>query len=139
MVMLDGYCGLYCGACPVMIGTKAGTETDPCQGCKSDRQASHCGDCEIKECARKKHIAFCYECTELKFCEPFKKFVADPKWPYHQGVYKNFDFIRQEGPGKWLKEQESRWQCTHCGSSHSWWDETCPQCGQTVQNYKADL
>jgi rubrerythrin len=65
--------------------------------------------------------------------------MEDTKWPYQQGVLKNMETIRCEGLTKWLERQDKRWRCANCGASHSWWDETCPQCGQTVANYQADL
>jgi len=138
-IKLDGYCGLYCGACPVMLGTKAGTETNPCYGCKSEQPAGHCATCDIKQCARQKGDNFCHECAERSTCEQMRNFMADPQWPYHQSVFKNFDEIRRDGLAAWLEAQAERWRCGTCGISHSWWDETCRQCGQTVANYRADL
>ncbi|MGA2489566.1 MAG: DUF3795 domain-containing protein [Anaerolineales bacterium] len=136
---LDGYCGLYCGACPVMLRTKAGKETNPCHGCKSEQIAQrHCSTCGIKACARQKGYEFCYECPDLEICEQMQKFTTDEKWPYHQGVLKNLESIQRDGLVKWLEIQEARWQCSNCGAPHSWWDETCAQCGQAVANYQAD-
>ncbi|CAG0936394.1 hypothetical protein TFLX_05267 [Thermoflexales bacterium] len=137
--VLDGYCGLYCGACPVRLGTQAGTEPNPCYGCKSEQPAGHCATCGIKACARRKGYAFCDECAELKTCEQLQQFLVDPQWPYHQGVLKNMEVIRREGVAQWLEAQQARWRCTHCGTPHSWWDEGCPRCGQAVASYKADL
>jgi len=37
--VLQGYCGLYCGACPIMLNTKAGAGTEQCYGCKSEQPA----------------------------------------------------------------------------------------------------
>ncbi|MFH2040683.1 MAG: DUF3795 domain-containing protein [Chloroflexota bacterium] len=137
--ILDGYCGLYCGACPVMLETKAGTGTNPCYGCKSEQPAEYCATCDIRACARRKGYAFCYECADLSTCEKMQKFMMDAQWPYHQGVLKNMEKIRCNGVAKWLEVQDERWRCANCGTPHSWWDETCPQCGQTVANYQADL
>lgn len=137
---LDAYCGLYCGACPVLLGTEAGTETNPCHGCKSGQLGNrHCATCGIKACASRKGYEFCHECPELGICEQMQKFIADERWPYHQGVLKNLGTIRREGVTKWLEIQEARWKCENCGAPHSWWDETCPYCGQPVANYRADL
>jgi len=137
--MLDGYCGLYCGACPAMLGTRARTETTLCYGCKSDHPAGHCATCGIRACARQQGYAFCYECADLATCEQMRKFMADEQWPYHQGVLKNLEMIQRDGVAKWLEIQEERWRCANCRASHSWWDETCCQCGRTVANYRADL
>ncbi len=136
---LDGYCGLYCGACPNMLGTQAGTQADPCYGCKSEHPAGHCANCGIKTCARDKGYEFCDECAELRTCEKIHQFMVDPHWPYHQSVIQNLESMRRVGVTPWLDAQAVRWRCTHCGAAHSWWDEVCPQCGQAVASYKADL
>ena len=135
----DGYCGLFCGACPIMLGSKAGTESDQCFGCKSTKPAGHCITCGIKLCAQEKGYSFCYECSELGNCEKMIGFMADPKWPYHQAVLSNFDAIRQNGTNQWLVEQDIRWRCKKCNTPHSWWDEKCKECGEPVSSYKADL
>jgi rubrerythrin len=79
---------------------------------------------------------FCNECDELNTCELMQKFLKDA---IQQDVLKNMEMIRQNGLSKWLEAQQQRWRCTNCGAYHSWWDETCPQCGQAVANFKADV
>ncbi|MBI9050214.1 MAG: DUF3795 domain-containing protein [Anaerolineaceae bacterium] len=135
---MDGYCGLYCGACPAILETTSGKK-DTCHGCKTDHTADHCAACEIKACAQQKGYRFCYECSEVKSCEMLRTFMFDERYPYHLSVMKNMDAIQQNGVTVWLAEQEVRWQCKHCGGSFSWWDETCPQCAKPVASYKADL
>ena len=137
--ILHGYCGLYCGACPIMLNTKAGTGTEQCYGCKSEQPTGYCAVCGIKACARGKGYEFCNECSEYGTCERMQKFLKDANWPYQQIVSKNMESIRQNGLSKWLEAQEQRWRCTNCGAFHSWWDESCPQCGQAVTSYKADI
>jgi rubrerythrin len=68
-----------------------------------------------------------------------QKFLKDANWPYQQIVSNNMESIQRDGLSKWLEAQEQRWRCPTCGASHSWWDETCPQCDQAVASYKADL
>jgi hypothetical protein len=137
--ILHGYCGLYCGACPIMLNTMAGIGSEQCYGCKSEQPTGYCAVCSIKACARRKGPEFCNECSEYCTCKPMQKFMEDTKWPYQQGVLKNVETIRCDGLTKWIEGQDKRWRCTNCGASHSWCDETCPQCGQTVANYQADL
>lgn len=137
--ILHGYCGLYCGACPIMLNTKAGTGTERCYGCKSEQPTGYCAICGIKACATQKGFEFCNECPEFNTCEQMRKFVEDTKWLYQKGVLKNMEMIRCDGLAKWLEGQEKRWRCTNCGVSHSWWDETCPQGGHAVASYEADV
>jgi len=137
---LDGYCGLYCGACPTLLGTKAGKEAHPCHGCKSDQIDSqrYCATCSIKVCARGRGFEFCIECPDLENCDLLQKFITDEMWPYHQGVMKNLEFIQCEGLATWLEMQQQRWRCGKCGAVLSWWDETCPSCRAAVDSYRTE-
>jgi hypothetical protein len=137
--ILDGYCGLYCGACPIMLDTKKGKPETTCHGCKSSQPAGHCLVCAIKSCAIERSFTFCSQCQDLQDCEKMSAFMNDTEWPYHQAVLKNFAAIQQAGLPQWLTEQAERWSCPTCGNPHSWWDESCPLCGAGVASYKADL
>jgi hypothetical protein len=137
--ILHGYCGLYCGACPNLLHTKAGTGTERCYGCKSEQPTAYCATCGIKTCATQKGYEFCNECSEINTCVQMRKFVEDTKWLYQQGVLKNMETIRRDGLAKWLEAQDKRWRCANCGAPHSWWDETRPQCGQVVASYRMDV
>ncbi len=142
----EGYCGLYCGACPVMLATQkrdaAQNAQQPpeavCFGCKSDNVAPWCAECALKRSARAKGFESCIECAEIP-CAPLTTFVEDPQWPYHLAVPKNWALLRQLGRNDWLRNQETRWRCPACGTSFAWRDEVCPSCGKSVSNYKADL
>lgn len=137
----ESYCGMYCGACPIMLATKVGEcdEDKQCYGCKSEKPTGFCTTCGIKACAIGKGFEFCDQCDELKSCELMQKFVSDTEYPYGQCVLKNMEMIRVIGLPKWLEMQEKRWCCNICGAAHSWYHETCPQCGQAVASYKLDL
>jgi hypothetical protein len=139
--VLDAYCGVYCGACPAMLSTKAGKiDVDKqCYGCKSRKPTVYCATCGIKICAQSKGYEFCDQCGELKTCELIQKFVSDQQYPYGQCVLKNMEMIRNEGLSNWLELQDKRWRCKNCGAVHSWYHESCPQCGQAVADYKTDL
>jgi len=137
--MYHGYCGLYCGACPIMLNTKPETGTEECHGCKSEQPTGYCAICSLKACARRKGCVFCSECLEYGTWDLMQKFLKDANWPYQQIVTKNVESIRQNGLPKWLEAQEQRWRCTNCGGSHPWLDETCPQCGRAVASFQTDL
>ena len=137
--VMDAYCGIYCGACPNLLATRAGTGTNPCHGCKSKAPTGYCATCGIKTCATQKGFEFCCECPEFVSCERMQQFMNDKNWPYQQNAAKNMEWIQLNGISSWLQVQEQRWLCANCGSSYSWWTETCPQCGQAVASYKADL
>ena len=139
--ILDGYCGVYCGACPVILVTRAGNleEDQQCYGCKSEKPTGFCETCKIKACAISKGFEFCIECGKLTTCDLMHKFIADQQYPYGQCVLKNLKMIQTTGTLNWLEMQDKRWRCGHCGDPHSWYQETCSNCGSSVNSYLADL
>ena len=137
--VLNAYCGLYCGACPILLNTRAGATAEQCHGCKSEQPTGYCVVCGIKACAQGRGHAFCNECPEYAHCALMHNFLQAANWPYQQAVARNMESIRQLGISAWLEAQERRWRCASCEAAHSWWDETCPKCGQATASYKADL
>lgn len=139
--VMDAYCGVYCGACPVQLATRTGKleENQQCYGCKSEKPTGFCLTCGIKACATNKGFEFCIECGEIMNCELMQKFIADQQYPYGQCVLKNMEMIQSVGLPGWLKLQEKRWQCGNCSEPYSWYAKTCPGCGQVVKNYEFDL
>jgi hypothetical protein len=131
---LDGYCGLYCGACPNLLGTKAGTVPNACCGCKTDRTAEWCSTCRIKECARGKGLEFCDACAEYP-CKDLEEFKTSAAYPYHQEVYGYMKIIREKGKAAWLETMKVRWSCPGCRREASWWDRTCKSCGAELNGY----
>ncbi len=133
---LDGYCGLYCGACPVLLASKAGTGEVTCMGCKSDQiKAGWCSTCTLKACAQEKGLDFCYQCDQYP-CEDLDAFKNDPTYPYHQEVYGYMEVIAQVGKTAWLEQVKTRWSCPECGQEATWWDLACENCGQTLNGYQ---
>ncbi len=143
----DAYCGLYCGSCTAFMATQenktkelAGQwqkeeEDIICYGCKSDKVASFCRTCALKECARKKGLEFCYQCTDYP-CDRLDEFRNSAQYPYHIEVYDYLQTIKQHGITHWLKAMETRWSCAACGRAHDWFTQTCPDCGGKLNAYK---
>jgi len=137
----DTYCGLYCGACEVLIANKNGEveklakawNMKPkelrCHGCKTETTASFCATCDVKKCAENK-VEFCFQCNEYP-CARLVEFKND-KYPHHSVVLKNLNSIRDKGINKWLEEQETRWSCPGCGTKFSWYDKVCKKCGEKL-------
>ena len=140
----DTYCGLYCGACPVLIANKKGTledaahewEMNPdditCHGCKTDIISVYCKTCDIKECTENKKIEFCIDCKEYP-CDRLTAFRND-ECPHHSVIFKNLGVIHKKGVDTWLDKQEKRWKCPHCGERYAWYDTVCKKCGNTLHN-----
>jgi len=144
----DTYCGLYCGACPVLVANQKGTieelasrnDMDPadlvCAGCKSGTLASFCADCHFIPCAHGKGVESCVECDEYP-CERLTAFRDDER-PHHSVVTKNLDRLSEIGLKAWLAEQNKRWKCEACGARFAWYDEKCPECGAGTYDARAE-
>jgi rubrerythrin len=144
----DAYCGLYCGACPVLVANQRGTvdelaeklETDPaelvCAGCKSGTRVDSRADCKFVLCALEKGVEFCGDCDEYP-CKRLTDF-RDDEWAHHSVVTKNLDRLKEVGPEAWLAEQDKRWTCPACGARFAWYDEECPDCGAGTYDARAE-
>lgn len=140
----DSYCGLCCGACPVLKANEQGTlqETaqawgeDPddlvCHGCKTSVESVYCRTCDMKMCAESKKVDFCFQCPGYP-CSALVAFQAD-ECPHHSVIFENLRAIEEQGVESWLNQQKSRWECPECGTSFCWYDETCSQCGASLYN-----
>lgn len=127
----DGYCGLYCAACP-----SYGKGSEPCEGCKSDNvRPGWCSRCSLKACARAKGLDYCSECSDYP-CGKLIDFANDPDYPYHSEIYEYQALIRGKGKEKWLEEMKKRWSCPRCGTPFNWWTLICGKCGYQVNGYK---
>ena len=144
------YCGLYCGACAVMVANERGEveklleQEEPgytvvdltCRGCRTDVTARWCGDCEMRLCARERGVAFCCDCDDYP-CEHNKAFQAD-KHPHHSVVLKNLGAIAEGGADAWLAAQAERWKCGSCGARFTWYDKKCDECGAELYDCRAE-
>jgi len=140
----DTYCGLYCGACPVIAAIREDSlekfaekhsytpEQIRCYGCKITQVEAEKDRCPIMDCALEKKVEFCSDCDEYP-CEKVKSFKED-KYPHHSAIFKNLDRIKEIGVEPWFSEQENRWKCTACGGRFSWYDEKCENCGAELYN-----
>jgi hypothetical protein len=131
---LDGFCGLYCGACPKFLASRSETEPEPCRGCKSGTISGWCLECDLKACARGKGFEFCYACADYP-CEKLEQFKTSADYPYHREVYDYMKVIAGEGKAVWLKNMKTRWSCPSCQREASWWDLACKNCGTKLDGY----
>ena len=161
-IKMDGYCGLYCGACDIFRLSEKGRQTGVatkweempeqfkkaikeadivCHGCKSDTLFAGCKVCPILKCARKKGIASCGLCSQYPcFLINMMHIVVrwrklDKKLPHTTARKPNLEFIRKNGLESFLSEQEQAWKCPQCGSRLSWYLEKCGSCGKGNERY----
>ena len=144
----DSYCGLYCGACEILLMNELGRIEEKakewsmnlsdvkCFGCKTNQNSIYCVDCDIKYCAESKDIEFCSECNKFP-CSRISGFRSD-KYPHHSVVLKNLNTIKDKGLIYWLVEQEKRWKCSQCGLKFTWYEEVCSNCRKKLDNCKSE-
>jgi hypothetical protein len=115
-------------------------EEDPqdlvCDGCKSETACTYCTDCAIKRCNLEKGLEYCGQCPDFP-CEIIQSF-NDDKLAHHTGVIRNLQSINEITMETWLRRQAKRWSCAQCGTSFSWYDETCSSCGEELYNSKKE-
>ncbi len=143
----ESYCGLYCGACSLLLATEAGDVSKiaadwhvpvadvECFGCKSDKVAKHCPSCEMKTCAEKRGVETCGACSDYP-CAVLKAFMLDG-WPHHIVGVCNLETIRRDGLARWLAEQETRWRCA-CGRKFEYYQANCPACGRKLRDSRVE-
>ncbi len=144
----DTYCGLYCGACDILLANKRNLLEETakswnmkpndlmCHGCKTDTTSTYCKTCDIKKCADSRNIEFCFQCDEYP-CSYLLEFKSD-ECPHHSVILKNLNFLRDYGLAKWLETQQKRWKCPECGREFSWYEETCTNCGGNLYGCKEE-
>jgi hypothetical protein len=102
-----GVCGLSCRLCPMH-----NTDTKSrCSGCKSTTRIAV--GCPFITCAvKKKGIEFCWDCTEKKTCEKWKKHREAGKksdsFKCYQKLEDDISFIQKNGINEFEKTQKNR-------------------------------
>ncbi|MFO7660165.1 MAG: DUF3795 domain-containing protein [Candidatus Cloacimonadaceae bacterium] len=155
-VLEDSYCGLYCGACEILIAyTKALelnrgvtwedlpkefssyiTEAEvKCLGCKTETVFEGCQRCPIRSCAREKGVEYCIDC-EFYPCDLINQMLEQlirikSVLPHTSGIIGNLEEIKKMGRVAWLKHQKKLWSCPTCGSRFSWYQNKCTTCRKT--------
>ncbi|MFP4344939.1 MAG: DUF3795 domain-containing protein [Anaerolineales bacterium] len=144
----DTYCGLYCGACPVLLAGQRGElealaaawgrepEDLRCEGCKSHVLSLFCAKCDLKACAVGHGIEFCYECEDYP-CTRLVAFSRD-RYPHHHVVLHNLGALAEEGLERWLEDQATRWRCPTCQRRFAWYSERCEVCGSRLYDARAE-
>jgi len=147
-VRLDGFCGLYCGACEVLRAVEDGKVAeaarmfggDPseihCAGCRSNDVFVNCRGCGIRDCASKRGFRFCSECVEFP-CGEYRGIASlgDRIPPHFKVTMRNLAEVREKGIEEWRRLQVERWACPSCGAPFSWYATSCA-CGQDLDGIK---
>lgn len=122
-------CGINCGVCYVHLRQK-----EACPGCWSDGiKPKHCISCSIKRC---EHLAdteseLCYECG-LFPCRRIRQLDFRYRKNYKISLIANLQQIKQTGMFAFLKKENLKWLCTHCGNITSVHKNNCLHCGEEL-------
>jgi hypothetical protein len=141
----DSFCGIYCGACSVLVHGTTGrvdrfvacargipARDIACGGCKSDAVYAGCRTCSFRDCATSRGVAHCVECAEFP-CAAYAKWASAKRLlPHVEEAPASLAAIRRDGVEAWLSAQERRWSCPQCEARFSWYQETCAACGRDL-------
>lgn len=158
----DSYCGIYCGACDVMVTYKTGKQcklasfwdestvkknmknlgitydsnkpfTLKCNGCKSDTLFVNCAVCQIRKCAINSKVDHCIDCPKYPCTLILESRKVESLLPHLKGNQPNMETIKSVGVSQWLSDQEKRWKCPHCNTNYSWYTRKCKNCGEDLK------
>ena len=157
----DSYCGIYCGACDILMAHKTGHKSKfalfwskknienfqksqgvtslgkddfqlTCKGCKSSEVFINCKVCKMRTCAQTKGVAHCSNCEDFP-CELYTFEKGKTLLPHLETASNNLETISNIGVENWLKEQEKEWACPNCQTSFSWYSTTCTTCDNDLK------
>ena len=146
-------CGLYCGVCAIYIahrdnnqkfkerlvalykGEISGKGALPnsadlsiedirCRGCLSDEPFMHCQQCEIRDCAKEKGYTGCHQCDDFP-CQYIDNF---PMAIGKKVILRAIPHRRKVGTENWVRDEEARYICPHCGNKVFRGAVKCNQC-----------
>jgi len=129
---LISICGLNCAVCDIHLAgrghekirdeivewfRKQRNQTiDPekikCEGCRGPPDAHWSADCKMLQCARKRGIQYCFECSEFP-CTLLNEFSADGV-AHHKRTVENMKKMKEVGIETWIEDQKRKGQCSFC-------------------------
>lgn len=120
-------CGMNCGLCIGYLRDK-----NPCGGCfkKDDvNKPGSCRSCAIVNCESlpKTESGFCYDCSKYP-CYRIKRLDNRYQTKYGMSMIDNLNFIKENGMGRFLENEQNRWTCDVCGSGISVHRDFCLNC-----------
>jgi hypothetical protein len=112
--VLIAACGMNCTICLAHLRRK-----NTCQGCRIDYSPKPVtrACCKIKNCTSLSDTpsGFCFECTEYP-CKRLKQLDKRYRTKYKMSMIENLNNIKSFGIDEFVKNEQGRWRCPHCGS-----------------------
>jgi hypothetical protein len=160
----DSYCGIYCGACDIMMSYKTGHKfrlasfwdehtvktfqkkigleyhenkpfTYKCHGCKSDTLFVNCAVCQIRKCAITIGVEHCIDCKKYPCNLINDARRMESFLPHIKSNHINMLSISKFGINQWLLEQEKKWKCPDCNTNFPWYAKKCKNCSKDLKEY----
>jgi hypothetical protein len=161
---LDSYCGIYCGACDIILTHKTGTKSKlasfwnestvkafhqriglhndknrtfsyQCDGCKGETQFVNCAVCQIRGCAINYNVEHCIDCTKYPCSIIVESRKVETLLPHLKCNHENMEEISKVGIAQWLSIQQEKWKCPKCKAPFSWYTRKCTNCGEDLKKY----
>lgn len=163
-VNYDSYCGIYCGACDIMMAYQTGQKTAfasfwkestvkaihkslgipyddtksfnlECHGCKTESLFVNCQCCKIRSCAIGRKVDHCGDCGDYP-CVLFSEWLKMQLFlPHLKQVPVNLERIKTTGVNRWLSEEGEKWKCPGCRAGFAWYSSKCGACGHDLTPY----
>lgn len=124
-------CGMNCTTCYKHLTTKKYAKK--CNGCKYDDDTlpNHCRQCKIKDCAKSKHLNYCFKCKEYP-CKWMNALDKSYTKRYKISLIQNGYFIKENSMKAFLKDEKIKWCCTSCNGVISLHDNICSECKKII-------
>lgn len=120
-------CGMNCGICMAYVRAR-----NKCPGCREadTKKPITRIRCKIKNCGifQKDGVKFCFECRNYP-CNNLKHLDNRYRTKYDMSMIDNLEYIKDHGMRKFLKNEDVRWTCPHCGGKICVHRGTCVECG----------
>jgi hypothetical protein len=121
-------CGINCAVCRYHMRAKK-----PCPGCRAENinKSASCVTCLMKNCAELKQAGRydCADCPQFP-CDLVSHLDKRYRTKWGASPVRNLREIHGTGMAEFLRVEDERWTCPHCGnllSMHFW---NCPSCGE---------
>ncbi|MFX0136991.1 MAG: DUF3795 domain-containing protein [Candidatus Hodarchaeota archaeon] len=121
------FCGLNCAKCDIYLASHGDERlkeelvkwfkenVDPaieiisCEKCRGPKQECWSDDCEMRSCAIKMNIEYCFECPNF-VCDELNKF-ANNGLKHHKHTVENMKEMKKYGLNKWISLQKKPHFC----------------------------
>ncbi len=112
------FCGLNCVKCDIFLSSHGDEKLQEelvkwfkenvdstiehvnCEKCRSPIGECWSSDCELRSCATKRNVNYCFECPDF-VCDKLDKFANDG-YGHHKRTVENMRDMKKKGLKKWI-------------------------------------